>query len=269
MQVEVLLSCMDCNDFSIVDESNIHGRVLVINQSKDERSSESGGKLITRGEAVIHNMDGVGLSRSRNYGIENSSADICVLADNDEWFFDDMENVIRSAYEKIADADLCIFQIENQPKRVKPTIHRIGYFECLRVSSWQISFKRSSVIRTGVRFNEMMGAGSGNGAEEEVKFLLDCLKAGLKIVNIPEAIGRIRDDAEPSTWFSGFDKKFFYNRGMTTRYILGQPLAFFYGIYYVLTKRALYAGTVTARDAWRSMCLGFKDKRLINGEKCR
>ena len=53
----------------------------------------------------------------------------------------------------------------------------------LRVCSCQITFKRASIIDNKLIFDVKLGAGTGNGAGEENKFLLDCYDKGLK--NIP------------------------------------------------------------------------------------
>lgn len=80
-----------------------------------------------------------------------------------------------------------------------------------------------------------MGAGSGNGAEEEFRFLTQCRKAGLKIYHYPYELATVAQTQ--STWFKGFDREFFVNRGNTTRYIMGLPLSVLYAAYYALPKK--------------------------------
>jgi hypothetical protein len=48
---------------------------------------------------------------------------------------------------------------------------------------------------------------------EENIFLFDCYKKGLKIYYIPIKIATLQADSL-STWFTGYDKKFFYVKGM-------------------------------------------------------
>lgn len=61
------------------------------------------------------------------------------------------------------------------------------------------------MLNSGVFFDEHLGAGTGNGGEEELKFLLDCQNAGLKIYYVPTEIASVAQTE--STWFHGFDEK--------------------------------------------------------------
>ena len=93
-----------------------------------------------------------------------------------------------------------------------------------------------------------------------MKFLLDCQKAGLRIFFVPREVAALR--SQDSTWFQGFDQKFFYNRGATTRYILGYPLAVAYGIYYIIRKRPLYRETITPRGAMKALLRGIHENKI-------
>ena len=135
----------------------------------------------------------------------------------------------------------------------------------MKVSSWQISFQRQRLLDSGVRFDELLGAGTGNGAEEELKFLLDCQKAGLQIYYAPTEIASVGQTE--STWFAGFTEEFFVNRGATTRYILGAPLAAVYAVYYVVKKRKKFS--VSAFTALKEIFRGMKDNKIVRQQKQR
>jgi hypothetical protein len=115
-------------------------------------------------------------------------------------------------------------------------------------------------VRAGVRFDELLGAGTGNGAEEELKFLTDCRRGGLKIFYVPEEIASVGQTS--STWFNGFDRAFFINRGATTRYILGLPVALLYGVYYVVKKRPYYRDQLTPMQAMKALLRGVKENKI-------
>jgi glycosyltransferase involved in cell wall biosynthesis len=201
-----------------------------------------------------------GLTRSRNMAIAKSDADICLLCDDDEEFVVDYEQNILAAYERLPQADVIIFKMVNRPASFSDKVQELKFPKTMKVSSWQISFRRESLLRAGVRFDERMGAGTGNGAEEELKFLTDCRKAGLRIFYVPYAIASVAQ-AE-STWFAGFNEKFFFDRGTTTRYILGAPLAVLYGVYYVLRKRSIYAEQISMMGALKAIFRGIKENKL-------
>ena len=55
-----------------------------------------------------------GLSNSRNMALKYAVGEICILCDNDEIFEDNYETVICKAFERLPDADIIAFSIENK-----------------------------------------------------------------------------------------------------------------------------------------------------------
>lgn len=257
MTLEVLLSCMHQQDTSLVQQSHLTGNVLLVNQCDREGYMEM---PTPGGQARMISTTQRGLTRSRNMAIENAVGDVCMLSDNDEVFVEGYAEKILSAYESLPQADVIVFRLENIPTSLGEKVRRLRFPLTMKVSSWQISFRRSSLLRTGVRFDVHLGAGSGNGAEEELKFLLDCQGAGLKIYYVPVAIAAMAETE--STWFHGFDQRFFENRGTTTRYILGPLLAGVYGIYYVVRKRGMYQKDISPRQALKATFRGIRENRI-------
>lgn len=257
MRLEILLSCMHQKDDALVRNSGITGDVLVINQCDREDEQTY---FTQTGTARILSSRDRGLTKSRNLAIETTDADICLLCDDDESFVSDYEKRILHAYRTVPEADLIIFKMCNQPTPFRDQIKELRFPWIMSVSSWQISFRRESLMRTGVRFDELLGAGTGNGAEEELKFLLDCRRAGLKIFYVPTEIASVWQTE--STWFDGFTRQFFINRGATTRYILGAVPAFLYGIYYVIKNHSKYRDNMTPFQAMGALLKGMKENKV-------
>ena len=248
MKFEVLLSCMNENDFSIIHKSNLDEiNTLVINQCKTEKEY-----FEKKNKQRIYNTATRGLSVSRNLAIKFCDGDVCLLSDDDETFCSSLETIVLSAYYEHPEADIIIFKMSNYPCKLGSRPRKLHKYDLLRVSSWQISFKSAS-IRDKFAFDTKLGAGTPNGAGEENKFLLDCYEAGLTIYYVPEEIATVAQ--EHSTWFKGFDQKFFFNRGKTTRYILGFPVSVLYGFYYLLLKRKLYKRDISI---WKASMYLFK-----------
>lgn len=244
MTLEVLVSCMNQKDSSIVQQSGITTDALIINQCNynDVHEYKNGSQRVR-----LINTSQKGLSRSRNMAIENAQGEICLLCDDDEMFVENYENLILNAFRELPSADIIAFNIANHPCSLVPRIKRLRRLESLKVSSCQIAFKRDRIYNSSVRFDCFMGAGSGNGGGEEVKFLLDCINSGLNIYYMPVEIAAL-SQAE-STWFFGFNRTFFYQRGIATRYMLGFLLSFLYAFYYILFKRKMYIKEISTRTA--------------------
>lgn len=264
MNIEILISCMNQQDGRLIAKSGITGNAVMVNQCGREGYAEFPTET---GVARVYDSAEKGLTKSRNLAIENSRADICMLSDDDEIFLPDYEARIRKAYRELPQADVIVFRIENWQTALGEETRRLRFPMTMKVSSVQISFRRESLMRTGVRFDPLLGSGSGNGAEEELKFLLDCQRRGLKIYYVPVTVAQL--EQSESAWFTGFDEEFFYRRGGTTRYILGWPLASLYALYYVICKRGLYGGYLSPKSALKAIFRGIRDNRVAAQAKAR
>lgn len=264
MKLEILMSCMHQSDDALIRKSNISGDLIVINQCDRDGLTEY--KTENGTAKVIFTTDR-GLTKSRNMAIEHSSADICMLCDDDEVFTDDYSEKIIGAYKKLPDADVVIFKMVNRAPSFEDKIMRLRFHHLFKVASWQISFRRQSLFDSGVRFDELLGAGTENGAEEELKFLLDCRRAGLKIYYVPAEIASVAQNE--STWFDGFTEQFFVNRGATTRYILGFCLASLYAVYYVLRKKSEYHPYITSWGALKATFRGILENKVAKAKKVK
>lgn len=257
MTFEILMSCMHQQDDTLVRRSGITGDATVINQCDREDYMEY---ATAKGTARIFSTRQRGLTRSRNMAIANARGDICLICDDDETFVPDYEEKILQAYDQLPQADIVILKMVDRTPSFPDRVMRLRFPLTMKVSSCQISFRRERLLAAGIRFDTLLGAGSGNGAEEELKFLLDCQKAGLKIYYTPVEIASVAQT--DSTWFDGFDEKFFENRGATTRYILGFGMAMLYGLYYVLRKRAMYQADISPKAAWKAILRGIRENKI-------
>lgn len=252
---QILLSCMNVADFSIVQKSHLENvDCLLINQCNTETDG-----FVQSGRHHMFNTSTRGLSVSRNLALQHSKADICLLSDDDEVFCPGLENTVLSAYNSYPDADVIIFKMTNYPTKLGNKARRLKKYDLLRVASWQISFKTSSV-KGKIGFDTKLGAGTPNGAGEENKFLLDCHKAGLKIYYVPEEIASVAQ--VESTWFSGYNQKYFFNRGKTTRYILGLPISVLYAVHFLILKYKRYHKDISTWQAGRFLFKGIMAKDI-------
>lgn len=266
MRIDTLLSCMHQKDASILLTSNVLSDAIVINQcNKDEKQElETADKSGNLHKTLLIHTTERGLSRSRNMAIAHSTADICLVADDDEYFEDDAAANILKAYEDHPDADIITFDIKGSHFTKKNLTHkagRFGYLGALHISSVQISFRRKSITNNDIWFDPEMGSGSGHGCGEETKFLFDCLHEGLHIIHVPIIIATLSANSE-SLWFKGWTPRFFVERGWATARYLGKPLATIYSIYYVVVKRKKYRQDISTRKAMKCLLKGIYSKTI-------
>lgn len=216
MSLQVLVSTMFQNkEEALMLKMNINSNAVVINQCgekiEETRIIAMDGKHIT-----WVNSPERGLSKSRNLAIKNSDADICLIADDDMIYIDNYEEIVVKVFKDIPEADLIAFQvegIERQFKAYSKNKRRVKYIQSMRLASVEIAFRRSRILQKGISFCEDFGAGSTYSLGEENIFLYDCLNKGLKIFYVPIKIADIH--LGNSSWFTGYDSKYFFNKGAT------------------------------------------------------
>lgn len=217
MKIQVLVATMHQKDKSLIEKMNIQSEAIIGNQC-DENSIEC---FEWKGHEITYlNFAERGLSLNRNNALIRASADICLLADDDMVYDNDYSSTVEQVFNEHPDADVIIFNIkEPVPTRavVKKTV-RVNYLNYLRYGSVRIAFKLNSIRSNAISFNQCFGTGTERGFGEDNLFLTDCLKKKLTIYAVPEHIATLTEE-RPSTWFSGYDDKYLYNKGMLFRTI--------------------------------------------------
>ena len=236
MSVTVLISCMHQKNADIIARTGIQSDVVVVNQCDEDKVDEftftnNIGKIC---KVKFINTTERGLSRSRNMCLRNAWGDYCLFADDDEKLTDNYGQIIHSAFERNPKADIVAFNYEDQNSRLKNNYKKPISEEkeapknhCY--SSVAISFKLNKVIEKEIWFDPRIGAGSGIiSAGEESVWQTTARKRGLKIYQCSEYITTVSQ--ANSTWFKGYDEKYFYDLGanLTARYGLIKYLYQFY-----------------------------------------
>lgn len=264
MQLEVLISCMfqDCS--KLIKQSNIQTNVLIINQCNEEGYEEfyfTNKKSATCLARIYHTTER-GLSRSRNMAIAKAQGDICLLCDDDETFCDCYEEDIINTFTHHPNTDIIAFRLTRSTKEDGNKSFRINYFTSPKISSIQIAFLRKSCLN--VRFDEMMGSGTGNGGGEENKFLLDCLNSGLKALYIPVLIGSVTPTQ--SQWFQGYSPKYMRDKGWAIRRTYGFFWGACYLLYFTLSKHKKYREKMSLLTTITALYKGYFEKRNNTSE---
>lgn len=153
---------------------------LVINQTTSANQVE---------HAKVFHYHERGLARSRNRALQKATADICLLADDDITFLQRAQDNIGRAFAEHPLADVITFQAcvpsgalyKNYAAKQKWHTPR----SLMRVVSLEIAFRKDSIARVGLLFDEQFGLGARFATGEENIFLLDGLRRGLNILYMP------------------------------------------------------------------------------------
>lgn len=209
-EIEVGLSTMNLDNDNEVDKlikkMKITSKYIIINQNEKENISITNKKVITKKEK--------GISKSRNEIIKSSESEIVLLSDDDVVFEKDYEQTIVNAWNKYQDSDIICFFVESQNKKRKIKrikTGKVNYINAMKIVSVEITFKREKIIENNLYFNENFGAGTELNRGEDIIFLYEALKKGLKIRFINKKIGEV--EQKTSSWFKEYNEEYFKIQG--------------------------------------------------------
>ena len=231
-EFEILCVTMRQNDFSKIKEMNIHTDVVFANQC-DHTSYEEVEFEGHTAKMISTQTRGVGVNR--NLTLTYASAKYCLLADDDVVYVDDLEQKIVSEFEAHPDADIMIFHLDSdtpsRPQAKYPSTKKWPLYKGVPWGCIRVAVRLSAVRKANIWFTTLFGGGCVFPSGEDSKFLLDLRKAGLTIYVSKETIGNV--SFATSTWFTGYDEKFYYGKGAFYQAVHPKT-KFFWSMYFAL-----------------------------------
>lgn len=154
-------------------------KILIVNQTV------SGKNLISDNNTIrVINSYEKGLSKSRNLALQNASASIVLISDDDVIYEQGFHNVILNAFNTNPKADLITFKAKDfkgQPyKNYANTNYQYNLKSIKGVISWEIAFNVENVKRLQVSFDERFGLGSQFTTAEEYIFAREVVDKGFQ-----------------------------------------------------------------------------------------
>lgn len=257
MKLQVLVSSMYQNDYSLLDKMNIQTDAIIINQC-DRNQFEDIKYKNNLVKFISLNERGVG--RSRNNALLRADSDICLFADEDVSYVDGYEDIIIDAFKKYPDADIIVFNLESTNKQ-RPIYqitkeHRIRKYNFLKYGTVRIAAKVSSLRKANVHFSLLFGGGTKYGSGEDSLFLKDCITRGLKMYAVPQKIGYVSQD--DSCWFRGYNEKYFHDKG-ALYYCISNRYSKLLCLQFLIRKRKKLCKDIDVMTAYKLMLNGIED----------
>ena len=261
MTIQTLVSCVKQNTEEIASKMNLQTDAIVINQC-DENSYREYTYLGHKICCYSFNERGVGLSR--NNALLRATEDIILFSDEDIVYEDEYAQKIFAEFEKHPDMDFLLFNMDVEESRA--TYHTetetlVKWYNCGRYPTYSFAVRREKLHRNNITFSLLFGGGAKYSNGEDSIFIRDCLKKGMKIMAVPVTIGK--EVPRPSTWFNGYNEKFFFDRGVLYAYLYGKlakPLA----LRFLIKHRAIMFKKeypITMKKAYFLMKQGMQHER--------
>lgn len=152
---------------------------LVIHQTKKTIENPS---FLNRADITVISSNTIGLSKSRNIGLENCKTDYALIADDDiEYIPKGLEEVLKIIIEE--KPDFATFKIqtpddEPEYKKYYETSFKIGTVKKHYYSSVEILLNVSLLKKHRIRFDQRFGLGAPLRRGEEAILIQDCVDSG-------------------------------------------------------------------------------------------
>jgi len=220
-KVEIVMATMNQKDFSLLKKLNIKCDVLLANQTDINAYYEMKTPYYTA-RMVSTTTKGVGVNR--NIGLAYSKGEILMFADDDFVYSEDMPETVERAFLELPNADVIIFGVDITKKgeTIQRMLHKTGklpVFKSMKYGTHAIAIRRMSLLRENLKFNELFGGGCIYSHGEDSDFIFKCYRKGLKVYAYEYILGTTAKDE--STWFKGFDEKYFYDAGALSNNTFG------------------------------------------------
>lgn len=260
-KVEVLCATMHQKDFSKISNMNIQSDVVFANQANDTRYEEF---LFDSNTAKMITTNTRGVGKNRNIALTYSSGDYLLFSDDDLRYVDGYAKIIKNAFHQIPNADCLIFNIEtvggDVNRRKNGKIKRVRWYNALNYGTARIAVRRNSIMREGIMFNINYGGGTSFSCGEDTLYIVEMLRKKLKLYTYPVLIATV--DQTDSTWFRGYNEKFYYDQGVLFASI-SRSFASLLCLQSIIRHKNYKKSGLTFWDAYRYMKKGIIAQRTL------
>lgn len=258
MTLELLVAAVHENDVMLAEHMNISTDAVICNQCNEVAYSE----FVRAGHLIrAYDFDDRGVGRNRNNALLRARGDLVLFGDEDIIYDDDYESKVVSAFQLHPEADLILFNVQVVEERrtyLNTRAGRIHWYNYGRYPTYAVCARRERLQRANVWFSLLFGGGAPYSNGEDSLFLHDCLKKGLRLYASPVVIGREAPrENHRSTWFTGYNEKFFFDRGVLYHHLYGimaLPLA----LRFVIVKRKVMCQEIPPLQAFSLMREGIR-----------
>lgn len=257
MKLQILVSAVKEDARALAEKMNLGTDAIIINQC-----GENGYEEFMRGSSLIrcYHFAEKGVGLSRNNALLRANQDLCLFSDEDIVYDDDAALKVVECFEKHPEADMLLFNVrvhEDRRTYWNSDFHRVRWYNCGRYPAYSFALRTARMQEKNLTYSLYFGGGAKYANGEDSLFISDCIKAGLKVYAVPVEIGE--EVPRPSTWFHGYDEKFFHDRGVLYHVLYGK-LAVLMGMRFLLkNKSEMCGGAIGFSQARALLFQGIRD----------
>ena len=259
-RIEILVAAVGKDGFKLPSKMNIETDAIIVNQCGKYGFDE----FDYKGSRIkVFDCDEKGVGLSRNTALLRTDHEFMQFCDEDIVLEEGYSKKVEAEFDAHPEADIIMFNVQAAAGR--ETYHntefgRVTQLNYGRYPAYAIIGRTEAIHESGATFSLLFGGGAKYSNGEDSLFLHDCLKKRLRIYKSPVAIGHEISE-RPSTWFKGYNDKFFYDRGVLYRYLYG-AFAGLMGFRFLYKNRNTMCREIPFKRAYELLRSGIKNREM-------
>ena len=259
MKLQLLVAAMHTDAITLAENMHIDSDAIIVSQGEFYAFEE----IEYKGHHIKYfAMAERGVGLSRNTSLLRADGDICLFADEDIVYEKGYARMVIEEFEKHPEADMLVFNVhaaEGRETYYTDSFGRVRWYNCGRYPTYSFAARTELLHKKNITFSLLFGGGAKYCNGEDSLFIAECIKKGLKVYKVPVLIGR--ENGRESTWFKGFDEKFFFDRGVLYSHLYG-CMAKIMGFRFVYTKKKEMCSEIPWKEAYKILCRGIREEGL-------
>lgn len=251
--MQVLVAALQQNIEELLKHMHIDSSAVIVNQcDKDEVAVQK----YHEHNVKIVSLSSRGVGINRNTAILHATEDILLFSDQDIVYETGYAKAIEEEFAKHPEADMILFNIavaEERKTYENTAWKRVYWYNCGRYGAVSFAIRREKLLGSRVMFSQLFGGGAKYSAGEDSLFLKDLMDRGIRAYASSVLIGR--EENSESTWFKGYDEKFFFDRGVLYHQLYGK-LAKLWALRFLMAHKAKLCKSITFLKAYKKMIEG-------------
>ncbi len=256
MDIQILVSAVKKDGRQLAEKMNLQADSILVIQGEENRYEQF---RKDQWDMRVYYLNERGVGLSRNTAWMRSEGEISLFSDEDIVYDDGAMELIKQEFAKYPQADMLFFNVQVTQERATyhtESFHPVKWYNCGRYPAYSIAVRTEKLRQANVCFPLLFGGGARYSNGEDSLFIHDCLKKGMKAFAVPVCIGK--EVPRPSTWFHGYNEKFFYDRGVLYHFLY-KKAAFLMEARFLYKNRNVMCQEIPFDKAWKLIRKGSKD----------
>ena len=244
----------------LLQQMDVNCDAVIMNQADAEDRQE----FTFRGHHILSLTSRErGVGKSRNACLREARDELLLFGDQDIVYQTGYADAVAAEFDAHPEADMILFNVDIAEDRrtfYNTAWKRVKWYNCGRYGAVTFGIRRDVLQSRNIGFSLLFGGGAKYLAGEDSLFLKDLMDSGVKVYASPVCVGR--EVVGESTWFKGYDERFFHDRGVLYSCLYGK-LAFAWSLRFLLAHRQRLCVDIPWIKALGYMCAGIREGRRL------